>query len=174
MSRVFGPVTQNGYIVRDLDAAVHYWTMTLGIGPFYVVPRLTFESYTYRGIDCMPEIRIALANSGGLQIELIQPLNDEHSYYKDFLEKNGSGLQHISVWSRSHDQDLERFRQLGLTAIVQCVISGGVRASFYGDESKTGAVVEVLDLTPPMNDIFTMIRAAAVGWDGANPVRTLQ
>ena len=29
MSRVFGPIRQNGYVVRDIEAALHHWTEVL-------------------------------------------------------------------------------------------------------------------------------------------------
>ena len=33
MSRLFGPIRQMGFVVRDLERAVQYWTQTLlGIG----------------------------------------------------------------------------------------------------------------------------------------------
>jgi hypothetical protein len=40
MSRLFGPATQNGLVVRDLDAALAYWTGKLGVGPFFRVDHL--------------------------------------------------------------------------------------------------------------------------------------
>ena len=43
MSRVFGPMRQMGFVVRDMDRALKYWTGTLGIGPFFVVRRLPLE-----------------------------------------------------------------------------------------------------------------------------------
>ena len=32
MSRIFGEVRQNGYVVRDIEAALHHWTERLGVG----------------------------------------------------------------------------------------------------------------------------------------------
>ena len=31
----FGPIVQNAFVVRDLDAAVAYWSGKIGVGPFY-------------------------------------------------------------------------------------------------------------------------------------------
>ena len=36
MSRTFGAIRQIAFIVHDLDAALRYWTETLGVGPFFV------------------------------------------------------------------------------------------------------------------------------------------
>lgn len=35
MSRLFGDAIQNGYVVRDIDAAMRHWIDVLGVGPWY-------------------------------------------------------------------------------------------------------------------------------------------
>ena len=37
MTPRFGPVVQNAFVVRDLEAAVNYWSSTVGVGPFYLL-----------------------------------------------------------------------------------------------------------------------------------------
>ncbi len=37
MSRTFGPLRQNGYVVPDIEAALQHWTAVLGLGPGTVV-----------------------------------------------------------------------------------------------------------------------------------------
>ena len=40
MSRLFGPLRQMGFVVRDIDQAMRHWVEVCGIGPWYlaVVP----------------------------------------------------------------------------------------------------------------------------------------
>ncbi len=33
MSRLFGPIRQNGYVVRDIEAAMAHWIDVLQVGP---------------------------------------------------------------------------------------------------------------------------------------------
>ena len=33
MSRFFGQIRQAGYVVRDIEASMAYWSETLGVGP---------------------------------------------------------------------------------------------------------------------------------------------
>ena len=37
MSRLLGPVRQNGYVVRDIEQAMKYWSETMGVGPWYYI-----------------------------------------------------------------------------------------------------------------------------------------
>lgn len=177
MSRLFGDVTQNGYVVRNVDEAIKHWVEVLGVGPFYVLPRVTFDAYRYRGVSSRPELRVALANSGQLQIELIEQLNDAESFYTDFLEHSGPGLQHLSVWSSCYDDDIARFRRHGATLIQDGVITGGARFAFYGSTGNTslydGTCMEVLEALPHLRDMFDEIRRASVDWDGSAPVRNI-
>lgn len=43
MSRFLGNVRQNGYVVRDMDAALRHWTEVLGVGPFYYIEQVEFR-----------------------------------------------------------------------------------------------------------------------------------
>jgi hypothetical protein len=76
MSRFFGEIRQAGYVVPDIEAAMRYWTDILGVGPFFYNERVPIRNYVYRGQSYEPHNSVALANSGPLQIELIQCRND--------------------------------------------------------------------------------------------------
>jgi Glyoxalase/Bleomycin resistance protein/Dioxygenase superfamily len=64
MSRIFGAITQNGYVVRDIEAAMRHWIDVLGVGPWFYVERAPIEDFQYRGKPSPVEVSIALANSG--------------------------------------------------------------------------------------------------------------
>ena len=102
MSRIFGPVRQNGYVVRDIEKAMTHWVEVMGVGPWYYIDRVQTDWFRHRGVDSAVEMSIALANSGDLQIELIQQRNDAPSMYKEFLEAGYEGLQHLAFWSKNY------------------------------------------------------------------------
>ena len=109
MSRIFGEIRQNGYVVPDVEAAMTHWTEVLGVGPFYYFERVPIEEFRYRGEPSPLEVSIALANSGALQIELIQQRNDAPSMYRDFLlRESRGGLQHVAFWTQTFDAEMVR------------------------------------------------------------------
>lgn len=173
MSRLFGPIRQNGYVVDDLDAAVDHWIRKLGIGPFFLLPPLRFETCRYRGRATDPELRIAVANSGDLQIEIIEQVNEEPSSYLDFLSEHGPGLQHISVWSEQYAEDIARIAATGISSLQDAVLPGGVRLTYFDTELHGGAVMEVLELHDRGRAMMAEIRDAAAEWDGSLPRRTI-
>ena len=113
MSRIFGDVRQNGYVVRDIESALRHWTEVLGVGPFWYFEQAPVEDFRYRGEPSDVVVSIGLAQSGPLQIELIQQRNDAPSMYRDFLAAGHEGLQHIAYWTTTFDADMERIADEG-------------------------------------------------------------
>jgi 4-hydroxyphenylpyruvate dioxygenase-like putative hemolysin len=102
MSRIFGPVRQNGYVVSDIQTAMDHWIKVMGVGPWYYIDRVKTDYFRHRGRDSGIEMSIALANSGNLQIELIQQRNDAPSMYQEFLAAGREDLQHMSFWTTDY------------------------------------------------------------------------
>ncbi len=174
MSRIFGPVRQNGYVVRDIEAALEHWTTVLGVGPFYYIERVPMESFLYRGEPSEVEVSIALANTGDLQIELIQQRNDAPSMYRDFLAAGNEGLQHMAYWSVDFEQDLARALALGYEIGQEGRIGDPGRFVYLQTQAHPGTVVELSDISGPKGKFFEHIRRKAASWDGRHPVRVTE
>ncbi len=170
MSRIFGPIRQNGYVVHDIEAAMIHWTSVLGVGPFFYVDRAPIEDFHYMGEPSDCACSIALANSGALQIELIQQRNDGPSMYKDFLEAGREGLQHVAYWTESMDDDLARAEQLGYRVGQSGTVGENGRFVYYTTEGHPGTVVELSEVSGRKGELFKAIREAGLAWDGSNPI----
>ena len=57
----------------------------MDVGPFFLIDVAPVLDFTYRGQPSDARISIALAQDGPMQIELIQPLDDAPSMYRDFF-----------------------------------------------------------------------------------------
>lgn len=175
MSRIFGKVCQNGYVVRDIEAAMKHWTEVLGVGPFYYIERVKMDWFTYRGAPSDAEVSIALANTGDLQIELIQQRNDTPSMYRDFLKSGREGLQHMSYWTTNYQADFDRFVGLGFKIGQEGQIGGPQgRFVYFDTETHPGTVIEVSDVSGGKGDFFRRIREAAATWDGSRAIRPVR
>ena len=112
MSIRFGKIAQIGYVVRDIDASMDNWVRH-GVGPWFYVDRVQTDFFRYRGVDSDMQMSVALANSGDVQLELIQPRNDAPSMYKDFLDAGREGMQHIAYWSDDYQNLLDSALESG-------------------------------------------------------------
>ncbi len=179
MSRLFGSMRQIGIVVRDLDAALQYWTEVLGVGPFFVLRNLSPEDYRYRGKPSPPPVlSIALGNSGDVQVELIQQHDNHPSAYRDFLEAGQEGIQHVSAWLTPKDYDATMTQRLaaGVPVAHEGRIPGrGVRFAYFATDAPGGLMYEIADLIRPETySLHQTIAEAAQEWDGSNPVQELR
>lgn len=172
MSHIFGAIAQNGYVVRDIQAAMEHWAQKLGIGPWFFVERVQVDHFRYRGEDSPLEMSVAMANSGDLQIELIQPTNDAPSMYRDFLASGREGLQHVAYWTTEYQALYDKALSLGYTVGHEGQIGGPQgRFAYLDTETHPGTVIEISDISGTKKAIFDYVKKASIGWNGANPIR---
>jgi len=171
MSRFLGEIRQLGYVVPDIEAAMDYWSRTLGVGPWFYNPKVPIENYRYRGEAHQPHNSVALANSGFVQVELIQTRNDVPSMYRDFLRAGRTGLQHVAYWTESYDDDLTRLSAQGFKPVMSGEVGERGRFIYFDTEYHPGTVIELSEVAGPKGKMFDMIREASKNWDGSKPVR---
>jgi Glyoxalase/Bleomycin resistance protein/Dioxygenase superfamily len=172
MSRVFGDIRQVGYVTANLDAAMAFFVEKLGIGPWFVLERASIPACTYLGAPLELEMSIALANSGSLQIELIQQRSPAPSLYTEWLQLHPRGdvVHHYSAWSDTYDEVHARALGLGWEAVQEGRSSYGPFA-YFRNRLEPNLIYEVTAYTPPRRRTFEQIAEAAAGWDGGDPVR---
>ena len=167
-----GPVRQNAYLVPDLQAAIEQW-LTLGIGPWIVLRSFAQVDSVYRGRATAPVVSIAFANSGELQIELIQQEDESPSVYKEFTDSGRVGFHHVAFWSEDFDATIAAATAAGWP-VVHHGSGGGVAKFAYVDAGGfTSTVIEVMELNETTKWMTTMVREASQDWDGSDPVRAL-
>ena len=172
MSRFLGEIKQLGYVVEDIQAAMKYWSEVLGVGPWYYMERVPLKNYRYKGELHDIHSSVALANSGNVQVELIQQRNDAPSMYRDFLNAGRTGLQHLAYWTEDFDNDLARLLEKGWKIGMSGEVGERGRFVYFETEYHPGTVIELSEIAGPKGTVFRIIRESAQGWDGSDPVRT--
>ena len=118
---------------------------------------------------------LALANSGHLQIGLIQPRNEALYMYKELLEAGHAGLQHMSHWTEDYQCLYEQALAPGFRVAHQGCIGGEKgRLTCFDTEAHPGSVTEISDISGTRGRTFAHIRKVAEGWDGSDPVRIIR
>ncbi len=174
MSKLFGPIGQLGFVVRDLDAAMRFWTQHMGVGPFYVFNQVLALEFFYRGEPTAADGRIALANSGPLQIELIEQRNAAPSSYRDFLGAGHEGLHHVGFFTENFDADLRRALDAGLEVEQSAVLfSPEGKLAYFASSGPAGTIQELIAVHDGNRELFKLIADSSLNWDGVDPVRPL-
>lgn len=171
MSRIFGAIRQNGYVVRDIEVAMRHWAEVIGVGPWFYAERIPLLDYQYKGKPGVLECAVALTNSGPLQVELVQPRTAGPSLFHDFLAAGHEGLQHIAYWTETFDADRARALALGYKIGQEGSTGKYGPFAYFLTEAHPGTVVELSSVVGLKKKLFDHIAAAARGWDGRDPIR---
>jgi hypothetical protein len=169
----FGPIVQNAFVVRDLEAAVTYWSGTIGVGPFYLLDHVAFGPVYFRGAPLSLDMSVAIAQWGDIQIELIVQHDNSASIYSEFLARHGEGLQHLGVMTASLDEHLDRLKPLGIEPVQWGATATGMRFAYINTDRQAGGMIELIETGPAVEAFFAKIRGAAANWDGSRPLRRL-
>jgi 4-hydroxyphenylpyruvate dioxygenase-like putative hemolysin len=113
-----GDLIQVAYVVRNLEEAMNFFSQTMKVGPWaiYTFAPPAFCNAVVRGKPSDHTFRIALAEAGPVQIELIQPLTGR-SVYDEHLEKRGEGLHHVKFYYADCQKALQEFAAKGISVI---------------------------------------------------------
>ncbi len=108
------PVGQIGYVVYDVDKTAALYERTFGIKPWVVnihEPVYTIEKHG----PVQATLKIAMAYSGGLQLELIEVVKGR-SYYNDTLDTR-EGLHHLGFMVNDLEHRIAACRAAGIEVL---------------------------------------------------------
>ena len=111
-------INQIGIVVRDVESvARNYWDI-LGIGPWAIIEWEAPAVYDrkYHGKPVMAKEKLAFAQAGGVQIELVQAVEGP-SIYRDWLEERGEGLHHLNFLVDDIDGTAEMLTRQGFPSL---------------------------------------------------------
>lgn len=167
-----GPVGQLAYLPSDFDAAVKYWTQTMGVGPFYLMENVALGEAKYKGLPTGAVFSIAIAYWGDVQIELIRPENREPSIYCGEYAVTDQ-LHHICIFVESIAEARAICAEIGAEVLVEGKVGEDGEVIYVDPGAGPGHVIELLQNMTGADGIFQMIKDAGKNWDGSEPLRKL-
>jgi hypothetical protein len=173
MTPRFNPIIQNGYVVKDLEAALDHWTRKCGIGPFFLLEHINFARLMFRGQPTKIDMTAAIAYWGEVQVELICQHDDAPSIYTEFSRSKGEGLQHVGVMTDSVERHLAELAKVGIKPTQWGHTEAGVQFAYVDTDFHPGGMIEIVESGPMITTFFNMAREAARNWDGRDPIRRL-
>ena len=146
-----GSIDQVAVVVRDLHAAMERYATHLGIGPWdvYTYGPHRMHTMTFRGSDRPYVMKLALAQVGSTQYELIEPVEEPTTYY-EFLEQRGEGLHHLGYYVADIDAEIARMATLGYPLLQSgrgFGVDGDGAYAYFDSAADLGCIVEAI--TPP-------------------------
>lgn len=167
-----GPIGQMAYLPRDFDAAVRYWTQTMGVGPFFLLPNVRLGNMRHKGQPTDAVFSIAIAYWGDMQIELVRPENDAPGIYTGEYAVTDR-LHHVCIFVDSIAEARAAVAAAGAEILVEGDVGDDGAVIYVDAGGGPGHVIEILQSMSSGHGLFAMIKAASVDWDGSEPLRVL-
>ncbi len=142
--KAFTQIVQIGIIVKNAKAAADNFRDLLGIGNWH------FHAHN-RPIEA--KANIAWTNLGMVEIELIEPL-DEDSVYAEHLREHGPGLHHIMFETDDYAQSRSHLVENGVAEIASGDLQK-TRFALFDMRAQLGLICEIAEggaLVPDSDD----------------------
>jgi methylmalonyl-CoA/ethylmalonyl-CoA epimerase len=138
-----GPIDQVSYVVEDLERALPRYEALFG--PFRV-GESALSDCTIRGVQADCRLKLAVNDSGPLEIELIQVLEGETSH-SEHLREHGEGLHHVRFRVQDLDARLEELSREGFETVFYKRFGPTVAFAYLETPVEMGgSVIELLEL----------------------------
>ena len=119
-------------------------------------------------------MKIALAQAGDMQIELIEPTGEQANIYRDTVPEGKTAFHHLCYWTDDIDGEISSLVEQGYEVAATGVVAGSGATFAYVDTSPVlGHMTELLTYSDDIKGLFDMVAAASIDWDGSDPKRPL-
>lgn len=169
----FEKIIQLGFVAHDIHEMMNELTDKLNVGPWFLRERGTFKRQLYCGEPTQMSLAVAMGYVAGaeMQYEIIQQLDDLPSIYSEVRKSVPGGFHHFGIATSDFDRSVKAYRDRGFKAVYEADVPGGVRVCFFDTRASLPGMVEFIEFSTDLNDMFESYRAASVNWQGDNPVR---
>ena len=168
-----GGIAQTAFIVPDLREAIDHYVRDCRAGPFFVLDNFLQPGQVYRGKESTADVTIAMGFAGHMLLELIQPLDENPSVYRETLAARGWGFHHWGIAYEDVYAAQAEYEGKGYETAYRASVPTGGEVIFMDDGTgPQSGFLELLPVTPGMDETFTRFWKASLGWDGSDPVRS--
>ncbi|MCC4250178.1 MULTISPECIES: VOC family protein [Microbacterium] len=161
---------QFAYVVADLEASVAEWTSIANVGPWFLRGPF-WTNARYRGRPSSNHLYVGQAYSGNTMLELIQQLDDSPSVYREVVEQRGYGFHHTGIGTLDYEGQVARHESQGFETAYESTLPTGARLSYFDTGRPLGGMLEIVEITPAQEAVYSNVYRAAQGWDGSAPIR---
>jgi hypothetical protein len=168
-----GAVDQIAFVVPDIEDSMRYWATVLGVGPFFYLRRSATKNLYFKGERTSVVSSTALAQAGGVQVELIQLRNDVPSAYRDVHPHGPGSLHHVGRFVEDYAGTKASLMASGLSLMQEGDAGPTINFCYLGREGSDEPLLELIEI-PALRSFFDQITQAARDWDGQEAFREVQ
>lgn len=157
---------QIAYAVDDVVTAARWWSER-GVGPFFVARHIELRDVRVKGFPGTFDHSSAYAQWGAVMLELVCHHGGAESL------AGIRGLHHVAFFVDDLGDAGTALDAAGFPEVLHASTAAGVSFAFHDARAELGHLIEVYERAPRLVQFYDMVRRAAEGWDGRDPVRVL-
>jgi Glyoxalase/Bleomycin resistance protein/Dioxygenase superfamily len=162
---MFGGPVQIAYGVSDVVAAAQGWAAR-GVGPFFVIEHIEVRHVRVRGESGSFDHSSAFAHWGSVMLELIC----QHDGGSDPIVTTGC-VHHMAHFVDTFASASTALIAQGMPEALYAETSAGTPFAFHDGRAERGHFIEIYERTARLGRFYEMVRDAAIGWNGTDPIR---
>ncbi len=175
MERGTLPVRQIAWFVPDIIAAARAHHLAFGSGPFFVFEHVPLAWSEHRGMRVTHDHSSAYGQWGEVMVEFVmQHGADPSAFHEMYPAGSGAqGLHHMALWVDDLDGAIAHHARQGMPLAQLSQTTTGTRYAFVDATASLGHMFELYEPTEALTGFYALVREAAQGWDGSEPIRRL-
>ena len=167
-------IVQVAYHVTDIRRAAGEMAARFGAGPFFVNENIRLTWGEHRGEPTDFVHSSAYGQWGELMVEFFRQEDaSTNTPYRDMFAANEEGLHHTAMMVPDMHEAFGWFESNGMPVVTRCGLRNGHTVDFaFIDARKTlGHMLEIYPASDGVLGFYGMVREAADGWNGEDPIR---
>ncbi|MGE5646531.1 MAG: VOC family protein [Acidobacteriota bacterium] len=139
-------IVQVAIVCKDIEACSQRWARMLGQKPNPIRTTLPGREVKvlYHGKPSDGRAKLTFLNTGTTVLELMEPVGGPTAW-KDFLDKNGEGVQHVAFQVEDLERTIKSLEQQGMPVIHRGRYDSNDGDYVYVDsQAKLGVTIELL------------------------------
>lgn len=161
-----------GYVVDSIEATAERLVEQLGAGPFFLVENVPLEGVRSRGEPAELAHNSAFGMCGDAPIELLEIARAAPGRVEARWSGPRPRIHHVGyVLPRRAAEDLRTaLDERGFPEYLSARL-GELDVTFHDASATLGHDLEIHVDVPGLRQFFELVRGAAEGWDGSEPLR---
>ncbi|WP_380876505.1 glyoxalase [Sphingomonas sp. DBB INV C78] len=168
------PIRQVAYLVNDVRASALAHHRLFGSGPYFVADNIPLRTCLHRGRPAPLDHTSAYGQWGDLMIEFVQQNNEGPSAFRDLYAPGEEGFHHVALIVDDLAETRAQFAADGLAEALYAEMNDGFAFVMVDGVARYGQMIELYEGRPALTGFYAMVRDAAAGFDGSDPVRTIR
>jgi hypothetical protein len=161
---------QIAYHVSDPSAAARELAALRGWGPFFLIEHIPLTRCLYRDAPAAFDHSSAYGQAGDVMVELITQHNDGPSALRDLFAPHERGIHHVACFVDDLAAALAEQRARGYAIALDAMTANGTGFAMVDTSRELGHMLELYERAK-LAPFYAMVREAARGWDGREPLR---